>query len=117
MATWFDIIRACCPHGKTDLIKTMADAMPGLIDRHQINTPIRQCHFLAQMAQECDGFRTMTEYASGADYEGRKDLGNTQSGDGKRFKGRGYPQLTGRFNYDKYGTILGIDLVKNPERA
>ena len=52
-----------------------------------------------------------------ADYEGRTDLGNTQPGDGKRYKGRGYIQLTGRANYAKYGKIVGQDLVNNPELA
>jgi putative chitinase len=44
-----------------------------------------------------------------------KDLGNTQAGDGKRFKGRGPIQLTGRANYRKYGQQLGIDFENNPE--
>lgn len=57
----------------------------------------------------------MEEIASGAAYEGRKDLGNTQAGDGKRFKGRGPIQLTGRANYRRYGQQLGIDFENNPE--
>jgi hypothetical protein len=44
-------------------------------------------------------------------------LGNTQAGDGKRFKGRGPIQLTGRANYKRFGDLLGVDLVNNPERA
>ena len=62
-------------------------------------------------------YKPIEEYASGEAYEGRKDLGNTQIGDGKRFKGRGYIQLTGRNNYTRYGLILGIDLVNNPTQA
>ena len=73
--------------------------------------------FMAQMAHESDQFKAMEEYASGAAYEGRKDLGNTQSGDGKRFKGRGYIQLTGRANYKTFGKKMGIDLENNPTRA
>ena len=71
-------------------------------------------HFLAQLAHESGNFRYMEEIASGAAYEGRKDLGNTQPGDGKRFKGRGPIQLTGRANYRKYGQQLGIDFENNP---
>ena len=71
--------------------------------------------FMAQAGHESDSFRTLTERASGAAYEGRKDLGNTQKGDGKRYKGRGHIQLTGRANYKKAGDDLGIDLVNNPD--
>ena len=44
-----------------------------------------------------------------------RKLGNTQVGDGSRFKGRGLIQLTGRSNYEAIGKILGIDLISNPE--
>ena len=50
-------------------------------------------------------------------YEGRADLGNTQPGDGARFAGRGFIQLTGRANYTTYGQRLGLDLVDNPDLA
>ena len=50
-------------------------------------------------------------------YEGREDLGNVQPGDGLRFKGRGFVQITGRNNYQNYGRILGIDLVNHPDLA
>lgn len=84
--------------------------------RFGIDTPLRQAHFLAQVAHESDGFRTATEYASGRAYEGRKDLGNTQPGDGVRFKGRGLIQLTGRANYAAYSqSLYGDDrCVQNP---
>ena len=54
------------------------------------------------------------ELASGAAYEGRKDLGNTRAGDGRRFKGRGLIQLTGRANYSAYSKYTGIDYVADP---
>jgi predicted chitinase/LysM repeat protein len=82
-----------------------------------INTPRRQAAFLAQLAHESGEFRYMEEIASGAAYEGRTDLGNTQPGDGVRFKGRGPIQLTGRSNYQAASRALGIDLVSNPTRA
>jgi predicted chitinase len=82
-----------------------------------INTPKRQAAFLAQLAHESGEFRYMEEIASGAAYEGRTDLGNTQPGDGTRFKGRGPIQLTGRANYQAASQALGIDLVNNPTRA
>ena len=81
----------------------------------QINTCLRQAAFLAQLAHESGELVYMEEIASGAAYEGRTDLGNTQPGDGKRFKGRGPIQLTGRANYQAAGKALGLDLVGNPE--
>ncbi|SIR41265.1 putative chitinase [Rhizobium sp. RU35A] len=74
-------------------------ALPSLMDTYEIDRPLRVAHFLAQLAHESDSFSTFEEYASGAAYEGRDDLGNTRPGDGKRFKGRGPIQLTGRANY------------------
>jgi len=52
-------------------------------------------------------------------YEGLQRLGNNQPGDGARFKGRGFVQLTGRYNYTKYSAAIGRgdQLVQNPELA
>lgn len=46
-----------------------------------------------------------------------KALGNTQAGDGFKYRGRGYVQLTGRANYDKAGKKLGLNLIDNPDEA
>ena len=79
-----------------------------------IDTPIRRAHFLAQCAHESGGFKWVREFASGKAYEGRKDLGNTQEGDGVRYKGRGYIQLTGRANYTKFRGSVSKDVVSEP---
>ena len=82
-----------------------------------INTDTRKAVYIAQLGHESDGFNTLEEYASGAQYEGREDLGNVHPGDGRRFKGRGPIQITGRDNYTSYGNAIGEDLVNNPEQA
>lgn len=96
---------ALYPH----LVKAMAEA--------EINTSNRIAMWLAQLGHESLEFRYMEELADGSAYEGRKDLGNTQAGDGKLYKGRGPLQLTGRLNYTNYGNALGVDLVTHPDRA
>jgi predicted chitinase len=72
-----------------------------------IDTALRRVHFLAQIGHESGELQFREEIASGAAYEGRADLGNTQPGDGPRFKGRGLIQLTGRANYEAYGKAIG----------
>ena len=81
-----------------------------------INGKLRQAAFLAQILHETGSFRWLHELASGKAYEGRKDLGNTVKGDGERYKGRGCIMITGRANYAKYGRLMGIDLIKFPNK-
>jgi len=71
------------------------------LNTYQINTKPRICHFLAQTGHESAGGYWLLELASGTAYEGRRDLGNTQKGDGVKFKGAGVLQCTGRNNYQK----------------
>ena len=75
---------------------------------------------MAQCAHESGNFKYLTELGQDsyfAKYEGRKDLGNTQPGDGLKYKGRGFIQITGRDLYTKAGAYVGQDLVNNPEIA
>ena len=79
-------------------------------------------HLLGQLKHESGNFNHMEEIADGSAYEGREDLGNTQKGDGKKYKGRGPIQVTGRNNYKKIYEEFFIpnglgeyNIVENPE--
>jgi putative chitinase len=89
----------------------LADAM----HEFQINTPHRVAAFLAQVAHESGELRWLRELSDGLQYEGRLALGNSQPGDGPRYKGRGLLQATGRAQYEKIGRALGLDLIDHPE--
>jgi predicted chitinase len=96
----------------------LIDALNRILPKYAIDNYMRICAFFANCGIETDYFKTTIEYASGDAYEGRKDLGNTHPGDGRRFKGRGLSQTTGRSNYaalqEAIGDKLGIDVVANP---
>ncbi len=119
-----DIMRAIAPRysgangaRQAEIIDQVGPLLEETLTAYGENTLLRAAHFLAQICHESAGFRTTEEFADGSAYEGRKDLGNTEPGDGTRFKGRGLIQLTGRANYAKYGTIMGIDLIAGPRAA
>ena len=98
-----------------------ADSIAEAFTRYGITTPLRIGHALAQLLHESARLRYTEEIASGAAYEGRIDLGNTERGDGRRFKGRGLIQLTGRHNYTRYTNYRrtafreDVDFVENPQ--
>lgn len=80
----------------------LAELLPDVqrcLRESECNTPQRIAMWCAQIGTESGGLRWQEELASGAEYEGRVDLGNTQPGDGVRFKGRDFVQVTGRHNY------------------
>lgn len=92
---------------QSQIIDHFAEVLPEVLDLVGADTPARIAYFLAQTGHESDGYSTAEEYASGAAYEGRiKKLGNTEPGDGRRFKGRGLIQCTGRKNYRAFGAWI-----------
>ena len=109
----------------TPLMADLADWINRTCPDYEIDTAQEYCHFLAQACHETDHFRTLREYASGKAYEGRADLGNSQPGDGPRFRGRGIFQTTGRANYLQLGIKRGSpnlfidqpELLEQPEYA
>jgi len=94
---------------------TYAPLLTAAMVEFQIDTPRRQAAFLAHVAHESGSLKYVREIADGLAYEGRVDLGNTRLGDGKKFKGRGLMQITGRANYGACGEALQLDLLTLPE--
>lgn len=99
------------PFSASTVADLYIDPLTQAMSNNQINTPLRQAHFLAQLGHESGSLRFAAELSSGQQYEGRKDLGNTQPGDGPRFKGRGLIQLTGRANYTAFGKARNRDFL------
>lgn len=101
--------------------KKVADIVPAWFNKYacqyEVTNPKRVAAFLAQTIVESASFTATREFASGSAYEGRKDLGNIYPGDGKRYKGRGYIQITGRTNYSACSKALFGDatLLDNPD--
>jgi putative chitinase len=91
------------------------DSLNAAMDEFSINTVERQASFIAQIGHESGQLRYVAEIASGKAYEGRKDLGDINPGDGVRYKGRGLIQITGRINYIACMMALDIDCVDHPE--
>jgi len=109
-----NLLHILMPLSSQDQADTFTGPLVAAMNANQINTPLRQAHFLAQLGHESGSLRYTAELASGTAYEGRTDLGNTQPGDGPRFKGRGLIQITGRTNYTQYGNDRGQDYVTGP---
>lgn len=107
-----------CTGARIDRAEEWLPFIESAMAEFDISTPERQAAFLAQIGHESGGLHWSSEIwgPTGAQqrYEGRRDLGNTEPGDGFRFKGRGLIQTTGRANYEATGDALGVDLISDP---
>ena len=124
---------------------TVIAQIPGVVEKFEINTPLRLAHFLAQTGHESGGFKAITEnlnygaaglqsifkkyftaesaveYARKPEkianvvYANRMGNGNQASGEGFKYCGRGYIQLTGKDNYAAFDKTVAEDILTNPE--
>lgn len=111
------MIKALAPNSKDSVVNDVVKFFNIHAPKYDVDTYLRVTHFMSQAAHESASFRTLEEYATGAAYEGRKDLGNVSKGDGAKYKGRGIFQLTGRANYRDMGRKLGLRLEETPAHA
>lgn len=140
-----DRLRDLCPQPGSDRIDILADTLTDKADDFGLTSTLRRAHFIAQIAHESSGFKRLTEnlnYSAqrigevwprlkprakdlayqpeklgNAAYADRMGNGDEASGDGYRFSGRGFIQLTGRDNYREVGVALGTDLIGSPKKA
>lgn len=127
--TYAAILDYVCQKKLGSLGILLARGMAADFPKYGIVTPLRIAHFIAQSAHETGRYKYLSEMGSGRDanrdgyddylqkYDFRKDLGNNKVGMGPKYRGRGLFQLTGWFNYQKFGKRIGIDLVNKPEKA
>ena len=124
---------------------TVIAQIPGVVDKFEINTPLRLAHFLAQCGHESGGFKAVSENlnygaaglqsifkkyftaVSAKEYERKPEkianivyanrMGNgpQASGEGYKFRGRGYIQLTGKDNYTAFDKTVEDDILATPE--
>jgi len=114
-------LKEISPGTPIERIKTFLPYLNEYLPKYGIDTPIEVASYLSQVMHESGGFKWLREIwgptTAQIRYEGRKDLGNTFPGDGKKFLGRGLIQVTGRTNYLSISkSIFGDDrLIREPE--
>jgi putative chitinase len=138
-------IKALCPEADMVILSLAAPAFEEHRAPAYVTTPLRIAHFMAQLAHESAHFKRLHEnlnYSAkriaviwprlaaraaelarnpeklgNAAYGGRMGNGKEETGDGFRFRGRGFIQLTGRYNYRTRGADIGVDLIADPDLA
>jgi predicted chitinase len=111
------------PKASSKRLDRYFDGLVKTMEKYNINGPLRKAAFLAQVAHESGVFRYKEELASGDAYEFREDLGNSKNGDGRKYKGHGFIQITGKTNHLAFAIDFGftiedaLDYLKSDEGA
>jgi putative chitinase len=111
------VVKAATGAKRDKYVDHLYDSIIKETSNYNVTSNEQLLSFLSQIGHETQGLLYMTELASGSSYEGREDLGNTEPGDGQKYKGRGLIQLTGRANYKKAGSYLNTDFENTPENV
>ncbi len=115
------ISASLAPYGPIDNVRANWPLLEAALDRSGIYSAFTAVAAIATVGVETGKFWPIKEQGGQQYllnlYEGRTDLGNNTLGDGARFRGRGFVQITGRYNYTHFATETGHDLVNNPDRA
>lgn len=119
-AAFFDAVRSSLYGGALNQAQVDGlEAIGQAWEQYGDGDPRKLAYILATAHHETGAFKYVREIwgptAAQKKYEGRKDLGNTVAGDGKKFMGRGFVQLTGRRNYADWSKRTGLDLLKEPD--
>lgn len=109
------------PYGPLDRVRMNWPIIEAALDRRGVYSPLSAVAAISTIAVETGRFYPIREqggptYLTNL-YENRKDLGNVNPGDGARYCGRGFIQITGRANYTRFGSEIGKDLAANPDLA
>lgn len=120
-----DILAKVAPGTPKALRDRFLPDLNRVLPMYDITTELRVAAFLTTVCFESDYFKALKEYASGWAYDisrnpkKARELGNTEKGDGPKYKGAGGIEITGKKNYqmltDKIGVRDGVDFVENPE--
>lgn len=115
MSTLIDLLAPLFSKAQPEILEAIETVAVPLA---KLDNPLRLSYFLAQCAHESGGFQFTRELGSAkylSRYEGRRDLGNIELGDGVRYCGRGIIQVTGRANYAACAEWTGLPLIEHPE--